>query len=1197
MFRHIAAFEFRYHVWSPVFAATAVIFFLLTFGAVTSDQIQIGAAGNVKVNSPYAMAQTLGIMSVFAIFIMAAFVSNVIVRDDDTGFGPIVRSTRVSKFDYLFGRFTGAFLAGCLAFAAVPLAMLIGSIMPWLDPEKVGPFRPGDYLYVYFLICVPTLFVTGAGCFALATATRSMAGTYVGVIGFLMLYFIAVTYFDKPEYDRVVGLWEPFGLGAFQTATKYWTATERNSQLPAIAGLIFYNRVIWLGIAFALLAVAWLAFRPEKKARKARKREDAARQAAAREAATVESATPANGRLPQPKYDFATSRSQLFALARFDMIAVFRSPAFFVLLGIAFLNSMGALWSANEQYDNTIYPVTRVMIQTLSGSFTFMILIVAIYYAGELVWRDRERGVYMVVDATPAPDWAFVMPKVLAIVLVLLASIASSTVAAMIVQLLRGYTNLQISHYLLWYIVPSAIDFALIAVLAVFVQTLVPHKTVGWLVMLLFIVAQTTLGKLGFEDNLYQYNGGSETPLSDMNGLGNFAEYRYWFRAYWSACAVVLVVLTYALWRRGAAPTLSKRVSQMPRRLVGTPSLIAGGALLAMIALGVYIFRNTHVLNEYRTAVGDERWTADYEKTLIGFEKVPLPRITDVTLRVDLYPRETRAVTTGHYAFVNRTDKPLENLHVRWDRQLEMQRLEIAGATLEKEFPQFQYRIYRFAQPLAPGATGSLEFTSVREQKGFRNRGNDKRIVSNGTFINDQEIAPSFGVTRDSLLQDRAKRRKYGLPPELRTAKLEDESARAHQYIRPDSDFVNADITVSTDADQVPIAPGYRISEEVQNGRRIIHYRTDAPILQFFSVQSAAYAIKRDRWKDVELAVYYDPAHAYNVDRMIKAMKLSLDYTSTNFSPYQFKQLRILEFPDYEQFAQSFANTVPYSEGIGFIANYKDPEKIDMVTYVTAHEIGHQWWAHQIIGADMQGMTLLSETLAQYTALMVMEHLYGPDQIRKFLRFELDRYLRRRGGEMIEELPLERVENQAYIHYQKGSLAMYLLKDEIGEDAVNRALRGLLAEYAFKGAPYPTSKDLLRHLRAEAGPEHQQLITDLFQKITLYDVKVTGARKQKRADGKWDVTLDVDARKLYADGQGLETETPLDESFDVGLFTAEPGRKEFSRKSVLTFERQSLHSGTQKVTLVAASEPSYAGVDPYNKRVDRNSEDNVTRVE
>jgi ABC-type transport system involved in multi-copper enzyme maturation permease subunit len=817
MFRHIAAFEFRYHVRSPVFAATAVIFFLLTFGAVTSDQIQIGAAGNVKVNSPYAMAQTLGIMSVFAIFIMAAFVSNVIVRDDDTGFGPIVRSTRVSRFDYLFGRFSGAFLAGCLAFAAVPLAMLIGSLMPWLDPDKVGPFRLIDYLYIYFLICIPTLFVTGAGCFALATSTRSMAGTYVGVIGFLMLYFIAVSYFDKPEYDRVVGLWEPFGLGAFQQVTKYWTATERNTQLPAIAGLILYNRLIWIGLAFALLALAWAAFRPEKKARKARKREDAARQAAAREAAAIESATPANARLPQPSYNFATSRAQLFALARFDMIAVFRSPAFFVLLGIAFLNSMGGLWNANELYDNTIYPVTRVMIQTLNGSFTFMILIVAIYYAGELVWRDRERGVYMVVDATPAPDWAFVAPKVLAIILVLLASIASSTIAAMLVQILKSYPNLQIAHYLLWYILPESIDFALIAVLAVFVQTLVPHKTVGWLVMLLYIVAQTTLGKLGFEDNLYQYSGGSETPLSDMNGLGNFAEYRYWFRAYWSAFAVVLVVLTYALWRRGAAPTLAKRLKQMPHRLRGTPALISYAALAVMIALGVVIFRNTHVLNEYRTTVGDERWTADYEKTLIGFEKVPLPRITDVTLRVDLYPRETRALAHGHYVFENRTDKPLEHLHVRWDRQLLMERLSIPGATLEKDFPEFHYSIYKFASPLAPGAKGTLDFTSLRAQDGFRNKGNDKRIVGNGTFLNDTELAPGFGVTRDSMLQDRAKRRKYGLPPELRPAKLEDESARGTQYIRPDSDFVNADITVSTDADQVPIAPGYRVSEEVKN--------------------------------------------------------------------------------------------------------------------------------------------------------------------------------------------------------------------------------------------------------------------------------------------------------------------------------------------------------------------------------------------
>ena len=237
--------------------------------------------------------------------------------------------------------------------------------------------------------------------------------------------------------------------------------------------------------------------------------------------------------------------------------------------------------------------------------------------------------------------------------------------------------------------------------------------------------------------------------------------------------------------------------------------------------------------------------------------------------------------------------------------------------------------------------------------------------------------------------------------------------------------------------------------------------------------------------------------------------------------------MRILEFPAYASFAQSFANTIPYSEGIGFIADYRDAEKIDMVTYVTAHEVGHQWWGHQVIGADKQGGTLLVETLAQYSALMVMEQLYGPEQIRKFLKYELDRYLRSRGGEVLEELPLVRVENQPYIHYQKGGLAMYLLKDQIGEDTVNEALRGLIAEYAFKPAPYANPTDLIKRFRAEAGPEQQQLITDLFEKITLYDVKVTDAKAKRRTDGRWDVTLEVDARKLYADGKGTETEAPL----------------------------------------------------------------------
>jgi ABC-2 type transport system permease protein len=260
------------------------------------------------------------------------------------------------------------------------------------------------------------------------------------------------------------------------------------------------------------------------------------------------------------------------------------------------------------------------------------------------------------------------------------------------------------------------------------------------------------------------------------------------------------------------------------------------------------------------------------------------------------------------------------------------------------------------------------------------------------------EIAPILGMSRDGLLKDRAKRRKYGLPAERRMAKLGDVPSMQFNGLRKDADWVSSDITVSTVADQTPIAPGYKVSDVVKGDRRVARFVTEAPIQNFVSIQSARYKISRETYKGVDLAVYYDAQHPWNIDRMRGAMKASLDYMSTEFSPYQFRQLRFQEFPDYAQFAQSFANTIPWSEGMFFISDYRKTDKIDMVTYVGAHEIGHQWWAHQVIGADQQGGAMLSETLAQYSALMVMKHKYGESQIRKFLKFELDSYLRARGA-------------------------------------------------------------------------------------------------------------------------------------------------------------------------------------------------------
>lgn len=1193
MFGKIAAFELRYQLRNPVFWVVAILFFLMTFGSMTIEQIQIGSGGNIHKNAPVAIAQTHLILSLFFMFVTTAFVANVIVRDDDSGFGPMVRSTRVRKFDYLMARFLGAVGAAALAFAAVPLAIWLGSLMPWVDSEVLGPNRLRDYAYAYFVLALPNLFVTSALFFAVATMTRSMMYSYLGVVVLLVVWIVANAWIrTKPEMREAAAWFEPFGFAAIASVTRYWTAAESNTATPTLTAALIGNRALWFGIALAALAVAYSRFTFAERGASARR----LRRQARRETKLAAISPTVVDTLPAPRpADAAWTR--LWARCRFEMRLVFRSPAFVVLLLVGLFNAIGALMFANELYGTQARPLTFTLIQILQGAFSIIPIIIAIYYSGELVWRDRDRKMHEIVDATSLPNWAYMLPKALAVTGVLFATIASSAVAAILLQLSRGQTQIELGQYFAWYLLPTGVDMAILAVLAVFVQALSPNKYVGWGIMTIYLVASITLANIGFEHPLYTYGATGSQRLSDMNGAQIGGPLGWWLRLYWGAFALALGTIAHLLWRRGAETRLMPRLRRLPHRLASPAGVVLAVALAVFATTGGSLFYNMNVLNEYRTNDDREARLAAYEKKYLRYETLRQPSLTDITMTVDVHTGERRAETRGTYRFVNDTGAPLRDLHVRLFNELtRLRSVTVPGARLVSDDAENQYRIYRFDTPLAPGAGGTLAFVTDRQQRGMRANQDDTQLVANGTFLNNFAIAPQIGMDRQNLLGDRITRRKYGLTPELRPAKLEDLSATRRNYVGNIS-WVRSDITVSTDAGQTPIAPGRKVSDVTAGGRRTAHFVSGAPILAFFSVQSADYAEKSMNADGVKLSVFYDRKHGYNVDRMLTAMKGSLAYYRQAFGPYQFDYARIIEFPGYATFAQAFAGTIPYSERVGFLADTRDPNAIDYVGYITAHELAHQYWAHQLISADMQGGTVLVETMAQYGALMVMKHTHGEDKIRRFLKYELDSYLRARGSERIEELPLNRVENQPYIHYRKGALAMYLLQDRLGEDRVNAALRTLLDRYRFKGAPYARSTDLVDALLAIARtPAERELVLDLLTRITVYDLKATAATTRKLPDGRWETQLTVDAGKAYADGRGAERAAPLNDAINVGVFAQRPGLGAFSTSDVISVERRPIVSGRQTVRILTTRRPAFAGVDPYNFYIDRNSDDNVVPV-
>lgn len=1193
MFGKIARFELRYQLRNPVFWVALVIFFLLTFGATASDNIQIGGGGNIHKNAPVAILQTQLILTLFFMFVTTAFVANVIVRDDESGFGPMVRSTQVSKFAYLVGRFTGATLAALAAFLVVPAAIWFGSIMPWIDPETLGPNRLSFYAESYLLYAVPNVILLCALFFAVATMTRSMMYSYVAVVGFLVLYTaFNVIASQEPELREIAALVDPLGFSGVALETRYWTASEANSQLPAVAGPILINRIMVIVLAALAVALAYWRFTFAEKgvsARKARKLAKKAEKLARSQPQTVAA-------LPAARPERA-SFARLRTTTAFEVRQVLRSPAFIVLLVMGLFNAGTALLFGTEIYGTPPVPATFSLLGLLQGTFGLIPIIIAIYYGGELVWRDRDRKFHEIVDSTSLPGWAYMVPKTIAVALVLLSTLLVSVVAAMLAQAVRGYFDFELGKYFAWYILPGTIDMVLLAVLAVFVQALSPNKYVGWGIMVIYLVGSITLANLGYDHPLLLYGDTGASPLSDMNGDNVGGALGWWLRLYWGGIALALAAIAHLMWRRGTETRILPRLKTLPRRMVSPAGALAVAGLATTAATGASLYNQMNVVNTYRNEDAREKLQADYEKRYLKYETTRQPSLTDVTLKVDLYPEDLRAEFSGTYRLVNDTGAPVETLHVRLvDNDTKLLEVGLPGARLVSNDEAYQHRIYRFDTPMAPGAETTLTFRSQRWHKALSANGYGTRLVRNGTFLNNSEFAPNIGMDRSGLLTDRATRRKYGLEPELRPAKLEDPAGRERNYVG-NIDWVNSDITLSTSAGQVPIAPGKKVSDEVRGDRRIARFKSTAPILGFFSIQSADYQVRTRNSDGVELQVYFDAKHPYNVDRILDALDTSLGYYRANFGPYQFDHARVIEFPNYAQFAQAFAGTMPYSEGLGFLANLAEPGEIDYVTYVTAHEAGHQYWAHQLISADQQGGTVLVETMAQYSAMMVMKQLYGEDQMRRFLKYELDSYLNARGSEAIEELPLERVENQGYIHYRKGAVVMYLLQDRLGEDRMNAMLRGLLDRYRFKSQPYAGSTDLVEGLYSLARSQQERdLIRDLMQKITIYDLKADEATVRKLPDGRYETTVTVDATKFYADGQGKETKARLDDVIEIGLFTEKPGEGVFDRKNVLFLERRPIRSGTQQVRVITKAKPVWVGIDPYNKYIDLNSDDNLTSI-
>ncbi|MFD2786943.1 ABC transporter permease/M1 family aminopeptidase [Hymenobacter rubripertinctus] len=1219
MFLPILLFELKYRLKRPATWIYFAILFTLAFLLVTAagggfgagTDVTIGGDGQaVKINSPFSVSITVMVLSVFGVIIASSLMGNPVYRDFEYRTHPLFYTTPISKMGYLGGRFLGSYLIAVLVFSGLGLGIALAGVMPWVEKDRFLASTPlGTYVWPYLTLVLPNLLFTGAIFFTTATLTRNILSTYIGAVLLLVGYLVANAYLRDLKNEHLVAALDAFGLAALSFTTRYLTAPEKNTLLVPMSSYLLLNRAVWLSFGLGLLAFCYARFRfsalaSEKVSKKGQ-------HASAAAAGTLAEANPAGQvagglrLLPHVTQVFSRglSVSQWWSLTKLEFRGIVRSRYFAAIAGAGVIVLLATAAQAGKTFDTPTFPVTNQYLTIASGPFFLFLFAIIIFYSGELVWRERQAGVAQIADAVPIPNWVPFLSKLAALWLVQVVLMAVVLVCGLVIQTFKGYFNYELGLYfqaLFLYQLPYLL---LLCVLAMVTQVVVNNKYLGFAVIVVYYLADQFRPQIGLGHRLFDFGGGTTPgPYSAMNGYGHFLPAFWWTKLLWAGVALLLGLAATLLWVRGTDTT--GRLREARRRWgTGSTATLALG-LLVSLSTGAYIFYNTNVLNKYLSPKAGEKQQLAYEQQYRRYKNVPQPRVTAVSLNTEIFP-STRAVRfRGEFMLVNKHPQALDSVIVSLpiERNPRVRSLTLGApgqATLALNDTTFGFRIYRLARPLAPGDSLALTLDLFYQERGFPNAGSNTDIVQNGTFINNGYL-PGLGYREEAELSDDQDRKNYGLQPKPRMARVDDLKARQNTYISTDADWIRFRTTVSTEADQTAVAPGYLQKEWTQDGRRYFTYVMDRPMKNFYTFLSARYQQYKAEWVDtagrrtIPITIYYQPGHEYNLKRMAEGAKDALAYCSRNFSPYQHRQVRILEFPQYAAFAQSFANTIPFSEAIGFVADVddNDPQDLNMPYYVTAHEVAHQWWGHQVVGGAVQGSTLMSEALAEYTALMVLRHHNGPTTMQRFLKFDMSRYLQGRGFEQKKEVPLALVENQQYIHYRKGSVVMYALQDYLGEDKLNGALKKYVAAVAYQSPPYTNSPEFIGYLRRAAPDSLQPFITDLFERITLFDNRVTAATSKKLPNGQYQVDFTVSSAKFYADSLG--NQRPADQSRDalpVAIFP-ELGKDKKPVPPLLLVKRR-LRAGDNKLRFVVNKKPASVAVDPYNMIIDRRLDDNV----
>jgi hypothetical protein len=1187
MITSLLRFEASYQFKQKAFIGFIIIFFV--FGFMIGSQ-GFGLA-KVNFNSAYQISYNIAILSLGCMFAIMFFAISGILRDRQYRMEAIIYSTPIQKSHFFLSRFLGVFIFSLLVFSMTLVGFALGTFMPGLDPERLGPFHVTHYLQTWLLIVLPNVFICTALVFSVSAFTKNNIATYSSAITIYALYWICSIFFNSPllasatpaspENLIIAALADPFGLSAFFEQTQYWTPFEKNTRLLSFSGNFLWNRVLWISISLLLLKITYTYFSFKKLKQKSK------RAAIIEEKEIVKKAYyPITTITTTIKTHIASFTS----LLRIELTNVFKSLPFIAIILIWIVILVTEMYSRVNQggaYNDSLYPTTDLLIWLIKDPLPFLGLLLIVFYSGELVWRERNLQFNGIIDATPASNMVFFLSKAITLILLPVILITISILIAIGIQIIKGYYIFEIWQYLSMFYY-MGMSFVFYILLALFIQSLSPNKYAGMAItgLIIILFGSSLASFIGIEHPLLRIGSLPVIEYTNMTGYGDYTKPFHYYAVCWIALGLVLTVLSFKLWQRGTVHKFTFRLKQLRYhwKKWQLTALVFFGILF--IVSGATIYYNNNVINEYVTVSDTLDFSEAYEKK---YKKYDVPRqLVPVAMKtkVDIYPDESFYTITADYILENRGTDVLREIFI--SERFPVTSMSIENAILQKHDSIHDIRIFKFEEPLAPGEQVKYKYKLTYQKKGFET---SNALVNNGSFIQHSNFEPILGYTTSFEIIDSYEREKRRLPKQI-----EDKNNASH-FNAIDASYIKLsyETVVSTQKDQTAIATGELVKTWHKKDRNYYHYKSSHDVIPFLAYYSGSYKVEKENYKGVEIEQYYHPEHDYNISAVFKNIKQTLDYCQKHFTAYKFDHIRIAEIPGHWRFGgQAQPGTIAMVEDRLYLTDNRDTDNFDLVAKRAIHEVAHQWWGHILTPKNVDGGGLITEGLTKYTEAVIMEKYYGKKAIWQLSKSANTRYFSGRSYATDIEPPLYIEEGQSYLLYGKSYVSLLALKDLIGEQNMNKALRRLITKNKDKKEPKATSIELLNEFYAVTPDKYHILIDDWFKRIITYDLKIENTEVTALNTGKYEVTIEISAKRFETKENGETIAISIDEPIQIGVFSKDPGTIDNdNRDSILYLKPHQIDANQVQVKLIVDELPKYISIDPFGTRLDVNNVDNT----